>query len=172
MTLIDIVNENDEVIGQDDSSNQGKLGFISRNVIVFIQDQDGLYVICKRAANKDVEPNCYDASVAGFVNSGETYDQAAQRELWEELRVTCKLKQLDVFYHEFPYNDMIRKHWTGVYYGRTSDPITLSNEHSGFEKKSFEELRLAIERTPENFSVGFRQEFKRVEEKLRAVSFL
>lgn len=166
MSLVDIVDMNDTVIGQEDTVNKNKLGFISRNVIVFIQDSDGKYIICKRASHVKVDPDLYDASVCGNVDAGESYEAAAHRELKEELNIECDLEYLEKFFNEFPHKETTRKHYTTIFYGRSDSPITLSEEASEYLKMSFEELRSKIYDTPQHFCYGFVQEFKRVESPL------
>jgi len=167
MSIVDIVDMDDNVIGQDDTANKNNLGFISRNVIVFIQDNDGKYVICRRASHVKVDPDLYDASVCGNVDAGEMYEAAAHRELKEELGIRCNLKFLEKFYNEFPHKNITRKHHTAIFYGRSDSPITLSEETSEYVKMSFEELRSAIYHHPQKFCYGFVQEFKQAESKLR-----
>jgi len=167
MSIVDVVNMDDEVIGQDDITNKNRLRFISRNIIVFIQDSDGKYIICKRASHKKVDPDLYDASVCGNVQASESYETAAHRELKEELSINCDLEFMDKFYNEFPHQDITRKHHTAIFYGRSDSPVTLNGELSEYVKMSFDELRSAIYEQPQQFCYGFTQEFKQVEAKLK-----
>jgi len=167
MSVVDVVDMDDNVIGQEDTANKNKLSFISRNVVVFIQDSEGKYVVCKRSPHAKVDPDLYDASVCGNVDAGESYEAAAHRELEEELGVQCDLEFLDKFFNEFPHKNITRKHHTAIFYGRCDRLITLSEETSEYLKMSFEELRSAIYSNPESFCYGFLQEFKRVENVLR-----
>ena len=167
MTLVDIVDMDDCVIGKDNTTNKDTKGFISRNVIVFVQNNEGLYIICKRANHKKVDPNLYDASVCGDVEVGESYEVAAHRELEEELGIKTKLEMLKKFYNEFPSNGITRRHHTAIFYGRCDDTITLNSELKEYIKISLEELKTRIETSPEQFSYAFTQEFLQVEELLR-----
>jgi len=52
----------------------------------------------QRTSNRRKFPNCYDFSVGGHVNSGEKYEEAAYRELKEELGIeNVKLKEVAYF---------------------------------------------------------------------------
>lgn len=86
--FFDIVNENDEVIGKIKENEQknirpNQLRFI--NILIF--NDENKILVPKRSSNRKIFPNCYDFSVGGHVNSGETYEQAAYRELEEELGI-------------------------------------------------------------------------------------
>lgn len=90
--LLDIVNEQDEVIGQKlriDIFNEKCTNF--RAVSAFIQNDRGQLWIPRRTEQKRFFPLCLDASMAGCVSSGESYLDAFERELMEELRIdlTC-----------------------------------------------------------------------------------
>jgi isopentenyldiphosphate isomerase len=160
MTFVDIVDELDHVIGKAHIDEKEKARFISRNVVVFIQDRQGKFVICKRGAHKRIDPNLYDASVCGNVDSGEGYQDAAQRELREELGIFCTLKEVGVFYHEFHAGSLLRRHFTGVFLGRSDDDIILSDEASGYWKFSLADLHKMMVEEPESFSEGFIQEIE------------
>lgn len=163
---IDIVNENDEVVGQCSLVEKHEHGYITRNVAVFIQDSDGKFIISKRALTKSVEPGLYDVSVCGHVDAGENYMTAALRELEEELGITAPLQELAVFYREFPYKGILMKHFTWHFRGRSDSPIVLSDEVAEYHKFSPEELLTRFHEQPELFTYSFAKEFGVVEEAL------
>lgn len=82
---LDIVNENDEVIGRDTRANIHTQHLIHRGIHVFVLNSKHEILIQKRAADRDYYPSYYDASVGAQVKSGETYEQSARREMQEEL---------------------------------------------------------------------------------------
>ncbi len=58
-----------------------------RAVHIFLMDSRGRLWIEKRGPNVDTCPLYYDCSAAGHVAKGETYEQAAEREVAEELGI-------------------------------------------------------------------------------------
>lgn len=82
---LDIVNENDEVIGRDTRKNVHDNYEIHRGVHVFVVDRQDRILIQRRSTKKDYYPGYLDISVGAQVSSGETYEAAGKRELWEEL---------------------------------------------------------------------------------------
>lgn len=82
--LIDLVNENDQVIGIINRLEfiEKKLKY-TRVVLAFIINQEGKLAILRRTADKSCSP-LHLSIVGGGVQSGETYERAAKREIAEE----------------------------------------------------------------------------------------
>lgn len=99
MEYLDLVNENDEVIGKEDRDIIYKNNWRNFRVInIMIFTSDNKIIVPKRSSNRRVFPNCYDCSVGGHVASGESYEQAAYRELEEELGITnVELEEIAYF---------------------------------------------------------------------------
>jgi 8-oxo-dGTP pyrophosphatase MutT (NUDIX family) len=58
-----------------------------RSVAIAVLGSDGRLLVHRRSAAKDVWPGMWDICAGGVVASGETYAQAAARELAEELGI-------------------------------------------------------------------------------------
>lgn len=58
-----------------------------RSVFIAVVSHDGDLLVHRRADTKDVWPGCWDVCVGGVVSPGESWDDAAVRELAEELGV-------------------------------------------------------------------------------------
>jgi isopentenyl-diphosphate Delta-isomerase len=82
---LDIVDENDTVIGRDTRKNVHDNYAIHRGVHVFVVTPSRHIVVQKRSMLKDYYPGFYDISVGAQVASGESYLEAGRRELAEEL---------------------------------------------------------------------------------------
>jgi 8-oxo-dGTP pyrophosphatase MutT (NUDIX family) len=52
--------------------------------IIILRDDEGRYFIHQRRADRDTFPSRWGVGAGGKVESGESPDDAAQRELWEE----------------------------------------------------------------------------------------
>jgi isopentenyldiphosphate isomerase len=83
--IFDVVNERDEVIGRRPRSEVHRLGLLHRAVHVLIFNSAGCVFLQERWLKKDRQPGLWDSSASGHVDSGETYDDCAVRELREEL---------------------------------------------------------------------------------------
>ena len=83
--IFDVVNERDEVVGQQPRSVVHRLGLMHRSVHVLVFNAAGLVFLQKRSLKKDRQPGVWDSSASGHVDSGEDYDACAVRELREEI---------------------------------------------------------------------------------------
>jgi isopentenyldiphosphate isomerase len=86
--LFDIVNEDDEVIGQAPRSTcHGNPDLIHRAVHVLVVNRAGELLLQKRAGHKLIQPGRWDSSAGGHLGVGESYLAAGQREMREEIGV-------------------------------------------------------------------------------------
>ncbi len=81
----DVVNEEDEVIGQQPRSKVHQTGMLHRGVHVWLFAPDGKTLIQRRTNDRPHAPGALDCSVSEHVQAGEDYRTAAQRGLREEL---------------------------------------------------------------------------------------
>lgn len=80
-----VVDENDRQIGIMSRAQVHRLGLCHRAVHVCVMDGAGRLWLQRRSLAKDTFPGWWDLSATGHVDPGESYDQAARRELREEL---------------------------------------------------------------------------------------
>jgi isopentenyldiphosphate isomerase len=82
---LDIVDENDNIVGKDTRHNVHARYEIHRGVHIFVINSKGEILLQKRSKDKDYYPSFYDSSIGAQVMSGEEYEHAAIREAEEEL---------------------------------------------------------------------------------------
>lgn len=86
--ILDLVNENDEVIGQMPRTEVVANGLRNKRVInAFIVNDEGKLWIPRRSPTKAQYPNALDMSIGGYVSFGEDYDTTFARETMEETRL-------------------------------------------------------------------------------------
>ena len=83
--FLDVVNERDEVVGKATRGDIHAKQLWHRAVHILVFDASSNIYVQKRSLSKDCSPGLWDTSAAGHVDSAETYLNAAQRELNEEL---------------------------------------------------------------------------------------
>jgi isopentenyl-diphosphate Delta-isomerase len=83
--IFDIVDDKDQVVGQERRSEVHRQGLMHRATHVLVFNARGQVFLQKRSIKKDRQPGVWDSSASGHLNSGEDYDSCAVRELCEEI---------------------------------------------------------------------------------------
>lgn len=91
---LDIVDEDDNVIGQDTRENIHKNGLLHREIHVIIYNDRGGILFQKRSETKETYPGLLDISVGGHVDLGESYEETAIKELEEESGISADKNNL------------------------------------------------------------------------------
>ena len=89
--LFDIVDERNEVIGQRPRAEVHRLGLRHRAVHILVFNRRGEMFLQQRSLTKDTHPGVWDSSTSGHLLPGESYADAAVRELREELDARLEL---------------------------------------------------------------------------------
>lgn len=86
--LVDVVDECDRVLAQVPRWRVRRDNLRHRAVYILVFNAAGQVLIHQRTLTKDVFPGYWDVCVGGVPRAGESYDEAARRELAEEIGVT------------------------------------------------------------------------------------
>lgn len=100
--IMDYVDENDNVLGQDTKENIKEKNLNYRVVHIWVLGKDGKIMICRRPQNNKAHAGLWTSSAGGHVQTGETYEQGAKRELKEELALEGELKHLFKIRYQHP----------------------------------------------------------------------
>jgi isopentenyldiphosphate isomerase len=92
--LLPVVNRSDQELGLEFRSDIHRLGLMHRTVHVLVFDRQGRVYLQKRSAHKERYPGCWTSSASGHVEEGESYLNAAYRELYEELNLILPCRYL------------------------------------------------------------------------------
>ncbi|MDL5200607.1 NUDIX domain-containing protein [Streptomyces sp. ALI-76-A] len=121
--ILDIVDENDQVVGVSPRGEAYARGLRHRCVFIQARDAEGRVFVHRRTPAKLVFPSLYDMFVGGVVGAGESYDDAALREAEEELGVTGLPRPAYLF--KFLYDDGAgQTWWSAVYEVRCDLPVS------------------------------------------------
>jgi isopentenyldiphosphate isomerase len=90
----DVVNERDEVVRRATRREVHATGLWHRAVHIMVFDTAKRVFLQKRSMLKDLSPGLWDSSCSGHLDAGEDYDQAAIRELGEEIGVRLKADEV------------------------------------------------------------------------------
>ena len=83
--IFDVVNEHDQVIGQQTRKEVHRQSLRHRAIHVLVFNERGQIFLQKRSMQKDTAAGKWDSSSSGHLDTGEQYDQCAIRELREEI---------------------------------------------------------------------------------------
>lgn len=159
---IDIVNAFDRVIDtieRTDDWNKTRPD-THRIVNVFILNTKGEMLAQKRKSNKSLYPNKYDPSVGGMVTANQTYDEAAQKEMREELGLECELKKIGKLIIREHNSHQI--HSFNTIYTATTDeqPKGWETEAESIHYFSDKQIDKMIREQPEDFTPAFIEGYK------------
>jgi isopentenyl-diphosphate delta-isomerase type 1 len=94
MEELNIIDENDNVIGKDVRENIHKNGLLHREIHVWIYNKNSEILFQRRAKDKDTYPDLLDASVGGHVEIDDDYLTTAVKELEEETGIKAEANDL------------------------------------------------------------------------------
>jgi isopentenyl-diphosphate delta-isomerase type 1 len=138
-----VVNEKDEIIGYKTRYEcHHDKSLIHRAINIAIFNKEGKLVMQKRSTQKDLYPGYYALSSTGHVSKGETYEEAAQRELKEEMGVShIDLKRKATFLVSAPDETEMVTLFTGIYDGEYSYPSDEVESLSYFSPQEISHLK-------------------------------
>lgn len=154
--LVDIVNDNDEVIGQISKHQAHEQGVLHRTVIAEIIDSTGNWTLVKQAADRQ-DAGQLVSPVGGHVRAGEAIDEALKREAAEEFGLTGEFRYRLIGKKIFNRVVKSRKenHYFIIYEIFTDQAPKLNAEAVAFEKFSLKQLKQAIKHNPQKFGEAF-----------------
>jgi isopentenyldiphosphate isomerase len=123
--ILDIIDENDTVIRTATRQEVRDNHLLHRGSCAFVFNSKGEIFVHKRTSTKHLYPGRYDMACGGGVDSGETYEEGAKRELNEELGIkNAELK----FLFKFRWNDRDQNCISGVYKCIYDEKMNLQEE--------------------------------------------
>jgi len=124
LELVDVIDEQGNVVATVTRQEMRARRLPHRCVYILVFNSQGKVFIHLRTPAKDLFPSRWDVTVGGVLASGESFDQAAKRELREELGVDAVIEPLFLF----PYSDESTNVQGKVYRVRHDGPFRLQSE--------------------------------------------
>lgn len=118
--LFIVVDEKDKIVGYKTRYEcHHDRSLIHRSIGVFLFNSKGEIAFQKRSMTKDTWPGLYTMTTSGHVAKGETYLQAAEREMEEEIGITgLQLEHVSTQLMEDPREREMGCLFKGVYDGK------------------------------------------------------
>jgi isopentenyldiphosphate isomerase len=144
---IDLVDENNTIIGVTDKETAHKTKQLHRVVGILLFDKEGNIIL-----QSETKYNLIELSVGGHVQLGESYEEAAHREMFEELKIATHLDHLFTF---LPANNKMGHFWS-VFKGEVPEnwEFKQTTEVKNIIKLDFQEFLNKIKNEPHLFTAG------------------
>jgi isopentenyldiphosphate isomerase len=98
--LVDVIDSDDHVIATVTRAEVRARRLLHRVASTLVFRPDGRLLVHQRTQTKDVFPGAFDCFVGGVVAAGETYEEARDRELAEEMAIEG-ISPIELFRHRF-----------------------------------------------------------------------
>lgn len=147
--ILNVVDENDNVVGTETRENIHQNGLLHREVHVWFYTPKGEIIFQHRAKNKDTFPDLLDATVGGHVEISDGYIKTALKETQEEtgvkidkndLTLVAKIHHTAIDSINHKINKVIRVIYAYCYRDQIDDLKIEVKKAIGFETWSIEKL--------------------------------
>lgn len=161
--LLNIVNDQDEIIGTKSRSEIHETGLLHREIHVYFVTPHREIILQHRAKDKDIFPDLLDATVGGHVEIGQSYEETALKETIEETGLMIDASDLILIDKIKIYlpdqitgkkNYAIRAFYLYIYRGSISDLKVEIGKALGFEAWPLDQLATLNESEKAKFSPG------------------
>lgn len=148
--ILNIINENDEVIGEATRDEIHQKGLLHREIHIWFITPAGEIIFQHRAKDKDTYPDKLDATVGGHVEPGMSYEETAVKECEEETGVNVDLEKLRLVKKMYKksfdnstglINNTIRSQYVYLFEGKPTDLQIEEGKAIGFEAWKIDDLR-------------------------------
>jgi isopentenyldiphosphate isomerase len=157
--ILDIVNENDEVIGQAERDEVHRIGLVCRLAYVCFYTAEREVILQKRSDTKKNDAGKLTTTVSGHVASGQDYLEAAVRETLEESGVAVNaadLVSLGVVRADYVQGTYLSNAMRGLFAykfdGSVEDLKVEEEDGAGFVILPIEELERQLDSEPDTFA--------------------
>lgn len=146
---LDLVDDNDEIVGVEDRKLIHERGLLHREVHVYFITPKNEIIFQHRGKDKETAPDLLDATVGGHVAAGDSYVETAIKEVWEETGVPIdktdlidigKIRKISKNSKNGLINNAFKKQYIYLYKGRFEDLLIEEGKALGFEIYSIEKL--------------------------------
>lgn len=124
--LVDLVDARDHVIGTATVAECVREGLLHRAVAVLVVRSDGKFVLQCRSKRDRWHPGLLTISSTGHVKKGESYGNAAKREMFEELGLRARIKRVKKYLvPPISVGGLTEYEWATLYACHTDSPCTI-----------------------------------------------
>ncbi len=132
--FFDVIDENEKIIGRASRDECHAKGFLHRAVHVIILNSKGEILLQKRSMKKDLYKGWWVDAASGHVDSGETYEETAKREIQEELGIDVGIEKLFKVRKKYVGEGYVDNEIVAVYLGYSDGPFRFDKDEVEFVK--------------------------------------
>ena len=153
-----LVNEKDEVLGLMEKMQAHENGLLHRAFSVFLFNENGDMLLQRRASTKYHSPLQWTNACCSHPRANETYKQAAERRIKEELGITCDISEKFHFIYKADVGQELWEHELDhVFVGKYNGEFQLNpDEVQEVRYISMQDLEAEIKLHPEHFTEWFK----------------
>lgn len=123
---LDVVDNGDKIVGSSTIEECLASGALHRAVAVVVVRSDGSIVLQRRSKSDAWQPGMWTLSCTGHVKKGESYAEAAARELKEELGLVSRIRERGRYLIP-PITDgeLTEREWVALYDSETDSELRI-----------------------------------------------
>ncbi|MGP8056264.1 MAG: NUDIX hydrolase [Nitrososphaerales archaeon] len=144
--IVDLVDEEDAVVGTATLRDCLEKGLLHRAVDILVLRTNGKVLLQQRSKRDLWQPGLWTLSSTGHVRRGESYKEAAARELGEELGLRSPLRAITkLLLPPFTSRGLTEREWVSLFISKTDRMATIDPmELESTEEVSLPRLRRMI----------------------------
>lgn len=161
-----LVNEENEVLGLMPKMEAHEKGMLHRAISILLYNSQGEMLIQQRAKTKYHWPLIWSNAVCSHPRENESFQEAAERRLKEELNIRCSLEEIYRFVYKAQdeQTGLIEHEYDVVYKGIYDGDVPFNlDEIESIRWIALDSLSQEIENEPEKFSFWFKEILKKFE---------
>lgn len=163
-----LVDEKDRELGTMSKMKAHQKAVLHRAISVFIFNKKGEWLLQKRALNKYHSSGLWSNAACTHPRPNETYLEAANRRLKEEMGIECELTDLFNFIYKAKLdNNLIEHELDHVFVGYSEQiPNFNAEEVCDYQYRSFDNLKTDIHANPDKYTYWFNHVYENVQKHL------
>jgi isopentenyl-diphosphate delta-isomerase len=163
-----LVNENDDVLGYEEKISAHEKGLLHRAISVLIFNKNNELLIQQRASSKYHWAHVWANSCCSHPRKNESYLDAAERRVYEELGINVSLVEKFKFIYK-AYDEssgLIEHELDAVFFGTFNGEVPFNLEEvQAVEWKTIQDIKKEIHQKPEKYAFWFKEILKQLENK-------
>jgi len=154
--LVIVVDDSDNILRYQDRSTLNHAVDRWRNTAIILTNTSGQVLLAKRNHLKKTHPNTWAASASGTVESHESYEQCAYKELAEELGLqNIPLRHIGTYKVDLGTEKRFCSIYTGSFNGSLDDVHIQPSEVAEVKWFTKDEIIALHAKNPDMFAPGF-----------------